>query len=300
MGSDLGFVACKAIEKDHTMAVRNHFSAELTTYEQSDVRVLPGGVLVGAEGVQGTSWSLRPGESLTFTYNLTPETGLTQWFVHPYEEPVRGTDYVVTADSNGQDISDRMVVRLRETTYTRAVVRVEYPSDRGAFGPVTLTKLQLRGALQQEQGAIRETATNEASITRYGRREFKWPAQMVTNRTEAIRHVKALAAAHGVPTQQLALEVNGGRSEWHLRQVLRLGVSDRIRVRSTETGFVDSFDDTFGRDAYIERAVHTVLPAGNDGKGTHTVVYSLSDAFLVTPWFREGAAVLGLNDKIFY
>ena len=237
---------------------------------------------------------LRVGESRTFVADMLVDedsnVGVDTWTT-----PVATTDYIANsaADGSGTDLTASIGVAVTKLG-TRMLITL---TNNHASSIAYITKLQGRGTPISRREPVWVYAEDSASQSRYGRRVYSVPSELVQNSQEAQDHVKALLTLYKDPRPTVSLRIFANRDADHLSHVLRRRVSDRITVKATGSRTQLGINRAF----YIEAQRHLVLP----GK-LHEVTWECSpigtrDSISgETPWWVLGTGALDDTTALFY
>ena len=217
--------------------------------------------------------------------------------VDAWTTPVATTDYTANSAANGSgtDLTGSIGVVVTKLANRMLIELTNNHASLGAY----ITLLQARGTKITRQNVVKvpiskqHEAAQALSITKYGKRVWTVPAELVGDTAEGAKHVDWLFTQYSEPKPGVSVTIFANRDATHLSHVLRRKVSDRITIEAsganTQLGI--------NQDFYIE-AIHHVV----DEQHNHYVTWDCSGipgtgGF---PFWALGISKLGTQTALHY
>jgi hypothetical protein len=121
-----------------------------------------------------------------------------------------------------------------------------------------LTLLKARGQPVQDGDDLRVEEFNQASIDKYGDREYPIPAQFLPTSQEAIDYARYVLLLHKDISPRMSISFLASKDSDHLTEGFTRELSDRVTVKSnaaTKLGIVST-------PMFVERIQHDVSGGG--------------------------------------
>ncbi len=209
--------------------------------------------------------------------------------VSVWTTPASSTDYTANAqaDGGGADMTSDVGIAVTKT----GEVMIITVTNNHATDTMYLTLLKARGQPLKLDNPVLVFAEDATSQAKYGKRQFKVPAELVRDTVEGKDYVEELLSVYKDPRPLVTITVYGNTNDDHMRAMLMRSVSDRISIVAT----ANSTDLGISQDMFIESIRRSVTQ-----NHLSTVVYSCSSVATVAKAWVLGTGILGSTTGLYY
>lgn len=206
--------------------------------------------------------------------------------------PVANTDYIANTkgDGTGTDVTSDVSVTVASTYAQGCKLEVDY-TDSSSGENCYLTALQLRGTPVTADDPIKKLAEDATSQTAYGDRKYALQGKFFHSEWTAQDFVDYYLTHYKDPRPDVMVSLFNSDKvaspTSHFENMLKLEISDRITLVSSELGLNAAF--------YIERIEHEIRERGN----YHETRWTVSPVQTLDYWIL-GTSELDTETRLAY
>jgi len=200
--------------------------------------------------------------------------------------PVAGTDYVCTADpeGEGEDLTDDVSITL--VSYGD---RAELTLTNNASVRVWVQSLRVRGSAVRAKEPLTVIASDETSIDAYGKRELQVDAPLMSDPGDAQALADYLLSVYKDPLNRIDnIEILANKDAAWMAAVRDLELLDRVVLSEDQTGLS-------GFVGFISQMTHQI-----NSRWEHRLRFSIEQQRTISTPFRVGVSQLNSGHVLVY
>ena len=207
--------------------------------------------------------------------------------VGQWNQPLPFVNYEANENraGTGDDLTHR--VRVETEGFDQKRIRLKVTTS----GNVYLTKFFISGAPVAPRQNYQIYEENQASIGKYDRRPFNYPAQVITDVDDARNHVRWLLSVYDEPQPLITLRIDGDQypdaTKW-----ITIGTLVQVKDVPSDIAIGSNRYKYF----YVEHEQHSV----DVSNGRHEITYRMADADRILPAWKLNRSRLEQTTGVYY
>ena len=240
--------------------------------------------------VLDTAIAVRPGTiyfDIDIDSNSENKTDKDIELVGQWISPLPFVHYEAFEKPNGTGDNLTHVLNISIESFDQKKCRIKVI----ASGYCNITKFIIRGAPVAPRQNYQIYEENQASIGKYDRRPFNYPAQVITDVEDARNHVRWLLSVYDEPQPLITLRIDGDQypdaTKW-------ITIGTLVQVKDVPSDI--AIDSNRYKYFYVEHEQHSV----DVSNGRHEITYRMADADRILPAWKLGRSRLDATTGVYY